>query len=78
MTTTRKLYMTSKRSSDISYWVECKSTTLIGAKREATAEYGSGYIDAVLMIAEGDNVTEQRREIAYKANMPGAKWVNRD
>lgn len=71
-------YMTSERSSETGYWEKCKAGTLAGAKREATAEYGAGYIDAVLLIAEGDDVTEPRREIASKSSAAGAKWVNHD
>ena len=70
-------YMTSTRNSEISYWRKCKATTLIGAKREATAEYGAGYLDAVLVIAEGDDddVIGPEREIASKSNAAGSKWV---
>jgi len=68
-------YMTSKRKSETGYWEECKASTLSGAKREATRAYGAGYLDAVLVIATGDGVTEQRREIAKKSNYPGSKWV---
>jgi len=67
--------MTSKRCSEIGYWKKCKATTLNGAKREASAEYGAGYIDAVLVIAEGDNVIELRHEIASKS-IGATKWVN--
>ena len=71
-------YMTSKRGSETGYWLKCKAATLTGAKREAAAEYDASYINAVLVIAEGDNVIEPRREIASKSNTIDAKWVNHD
>lgn len=69
-------YMTSKRNNETGYWEKCIAATLTGAKREATARYGAGYSDAVLVIAKGDNVIEPRREIASKANTIGAKWAD--
>lgn len=69
-------YMTSKRNSEIGYWVKCKATTLTGAKREATKRYGDGYINAVLVIAKGGTATEPPYEIASKSNAAGAKWIN--
>jgi hypothetical protein len=71
-------YMTSRRSSEIGYWTKCKAITLTGAKREAAARYKGGYRDEVLIIAEGDNLTEPRRERASKKNILGAKWRNYD
>ena len=71
-------YMTSMSFSELGYWEKCNATTLSGAKREATAEYGAGYLDAKLVIAEGDGLTEPRREVAGKSNAPGTKWINYD
>lgn len=68
-------YMTSKRNNETGYWEQCKATTLDAAKREATREYGAGYLDAVLMIAVGDNVTEERRVIATRPNTANGKWA---
>ena len=66
-------YMTDTLS-DLAIWEKCKATTLIGAKREATAKYGGGFAH-VLVIAEGDDVTSPRREIVRKLNAVGAKWL---
>ena len=59
-------YMTTQRSSETGYWVPCKATTLVAAKREATAAYKSGYLDAMIVIANGDGITEPRQVIASK------------
>jgi len=71
-------YMTSKRNSEVGYWEKCKATTLTGAKREATTAYSSGYLDAIIAIAEGDGITEPRREISSKLNSAHAKWANHE
>jgi len=70
-------YMTSHRISEIGYWEKCNATTLIGAKREATRKYGAGNTDTVLIIAEGDNITEPRRNVASKSSY-WLDWVNHD
>lgn len=66
-------YMTSKSSSTVGYWEECKAATLVGAKREATRNYGGGYNGSVLMVAVGDNVNEQRQVLASRS-VTGARW----
>ena len=59
-------YMTARRNNETGYWLPCKATTLTGVKREATAEYRDGYRDAVIVIANGDGITEPRQVIASK------------
>ena len=65
-----KYYMISTRNNEDNYWEPCKSITITGAKREATREYGAGFRDATLMIAE----TAPGQPIATKSNWPGSKW----
>ena len=68
-------YMTAKNSSNTGIWLPCKSVILSGAKREATKEYGSGYLDDVLVICTGDGITEQRVTIASRKNRD-SRWVS--
>ncbi len=41
-------YSTVKHHSTVGYWDKLRSKTLCGAKREATAEHGTGYIGHVI------------------------------
>ena len=67
-------YMTIKMMSESSIWEKCKSQSLVAAKKEATRKYLDGYIDAEIVIAQGDNVKTQRYEVARKENTIGGKW----
>lgn len=70
-------YMNSSRAGEDSYWEQCKATTLVGAKREATNEYSGDYRDATLSIAIGDNINEERRILATKPNTENGKWEDK-
>jgi L-alanine-DL-glutamate epimerase-like enolase superfamily enzyme len=72
-----RYYMTSHNPNEISFWWPCTATTLSAAKAEARREYGGGFRAAELQIATGDGVTEQRRVIATRRNVPGARWQDR-
>lgn len=70
-------YMTSKRNQEISHWLPCKARTLSGAKREATRELSSGYVDATLMVAgdfEDGSGDDRLQVLVEKLNQPGGKW----
>jgi len=71
-----KYYMVSTRNNQHSYWERCKATTLTGAKREATREYGEGFVDSILMVATAQSDDELRQVLATKSNAPGSRWVN--
>lgn len=43
------------RDSDIAYWIRCRATTLIGAKREATDALRGNYLDAIATVAVIEN-----------------------
>ncbi len=64
-------YMVADNSNSRSYWQRCKAKTLLGAKREATKELGQGYIDDVLLIAEGST----KYIVARKKNT-APRWQN--
>ena len=61
-------YMTSIRSQEDNSWEPCAAKTLRGAKREATRECGGGFIDAILVIASGDGIHEERQVLATKSS----------
>ena len=61
-------YMTIKRDSETGYWDPCKSQTLAGAKREATRKLGPGFTDAILVIASGDGIHQDRQVLATKSS----------
>lgn len=70
-------YMTTKRNSEVRAWLPCRAQTITGAKREATREFGAGFIDATLMVAgdfEHGSGDERLRVLAKKPNRPGGKW----
>lgn len=73
-----KYYMTANNNGTVGFWKECKAETLNGAKREATGEYGDGYISDTILIATGDDVTERRVVVAGKSNAAGAKWASHE
>ena len=64
-----KYYMTALRQNETGYWEDCKSQTLTAAKRETTYRYKQDYLYAILQVAVGDNVTEQRTVVAQKTNI---------
>jgi len=64
--------MTSYRNSEVGYWLPCNATSLTGAKSVATKYYRQGFRNAVLMIAVGDNVGEQRVIVARRKS--GGQW----
>lgn len=65
--------MTVKSNSSVSYWEDCNAKTEVGAKREAWARFGAGYVGDVVMIAikHGDG---QYQEIARRAIAAKSKW----
>jgi len=65
-------YMTS---TDAGTWEPCKSASLTGAKREATAAYGAGYVHSLIKIAVGDGIAVERQEVATRLNS-GSRWTN--
>lgn len=69
-------FMTYKRNSEIGIWEMCNARTLTGAKREATAKYSGGFMDAVLLIgAGGKSNPTPYLIVARKANFTGARWA---
>ena len=71
-------YIIFKSCSEVWYWKECRAATLTAAKRAATAEFGGRYVDAVLQVAVGDDITEPRTVVAEKRNAAGEKWYTPD
>ena len=59
-------YMTSKRNNEVGYWILCRATTILGAKRECTRVLGDGYLDSLLFIGVKDSPTHDIQAIAYK------------
>jgi len=47
-----KYCMTVTHSSTIGEWEPCKASTLAGAKREATARFGDGYVGHTIEVAQ--------------------------
>jgi hypothetical protein len=68
-----KYAITSQNSE---YWTLTTCKTLAGAKRKATSEFGAGYNDDILMVAEQDD-NGRKQVVATKGNYPGAAWVDR-
>jgi hypothetical protein len=54
-------YVTVKHHSVIGYWEELGAKTEIGAKREAWAREGSGYIGHVVHVIEADSLEDIHR-----------------
>lgn len=65
-------YITSTRPSETGYWQPVGAATLRGAKCAAQRQFGSGYHDATLLVAVGDDVVQPRQVVARKA--PDARW----
>lgn len=57
-----------------SFWEPTASSTVTGAKREATKRFSGGFTGELMQVAEGDNVEEQRHILSTKYNVVGAKW----
>lgn len=68
-----KYYMTGYRHSEISLWDTCKAKTLQGAKLEATARFGDGFIDTIIIISE--KVDGQMYELASKKPRDRRWWT---
>ena len=74
-----KYLMTIKINTQVGYWEVCKSSTLAGAKREATKYYAQAIKGSTILIAEReeyeDGVT-QDFIVASKQNYSNARWRN--
>jgi len=73
--TTPRYYMTSKSSGEVGRWESCSATSLRGAKAECTRRYGLGWRDALLCVATGDDVVEQRHLLSQRRNT-AARWTD--
>jgi hypothetical protein len=63
-------------SQNTEYWTLTTCTTITSAKRKATTEFGAGYNDDVLMVAEQDD-NGRKKIVAIKKNYPGAIWESK-
>ena len=69
-----KYYKTAKNNNTVGFWEECNATELSAAKREATRDCGSGYMDDVVSVGvpEFDCEDSPIKTIAEKRS---GKWV---
>lgn len=70
-----KYAITSKNNNN---WEVTNCTSERSAKRKATTEYGAGFNDDVLMVAEASKHggLYTYKLVATKFNSPGSKWIN--
>lgn len=73
MAQTAPYYMTSKSSGEVGMWEPCSATSLRGAKAECTRRYGMGWRDALLCVAQGDDIHEERHIVARRRNT-ATRW----
>ncbi len=68
-----KYCITVKNNSTIGEWEPCKSSTLAGAKREASARFGDGYLGHTIEVAQCGLQSERLYVEAVKTIGHG-KW----